>query len=330
MKAPARETETSLNNDWRTEKPHLLQLHGMCFRTPLKLPEAPRFDCVKEENADSRTSPIELSVGPVPTRRGPMPLCRQRIQADPHESWLQFPRAGYFHIASGSRVRFQPLSDVDPNVLRNAVYGAVCLTLAYQRGDFPLHGTTVSKGARTLTFVGDNGAGKSTLALDFMAQGWRLVSDDLTILRSTNNRVLVAPGPARIKLAEPSDELGQRLGVDTTGLKRNERGKLELALPPAPLPSTLSLHQIIVVSQPTVEDGDQLPSLRQLSSIEALHEITEHVHGPRYARRVIGWPELLGRASKLLAHLRVYRLERVKNPMRRTAIADWLQQALSE
>jgi HPr kinase/phosphorylase len=58
-----------------------------------------------------------------------------------------------------------------------------------------LHGTAVSVGGRGLLMLGPSGAGKSSLAIEMLALGAQLVSDDRVWLRvSQNGLLLQAPG----------------------------------------------------------------------------------------------------------------------------------------
>ena len=60
-----------------------------------------------------------------------------------------------------------------------------------------IHGTTVEVEGRGLLLLGPSGSGKSSLALQLMATGGRLVSDDRTDLRRDQNNV-VASAPASL------------------------------------------------------------------------------------------------------------------------------------
>ena len=60
-----------------------------------------------------------------------------------------------------------------------------------------IHATTVEQDGRALLLVGPSGSGKSDLALRLLDRGYRLVSDDRTLLRKDGTR-LVASAPATI------------------------------------------------------------------------------------------------------------------------------------
>lgn len=61
-----------------------------------------------------------------------------------------------------------------------------------------LHATTVALDGRAVLISGPSGSGKSDLALRLLDRGFALVSDDQTVLRNDNGR-LVASAPATIR-----------------------------------------------------------------------------------------------------------------------------------
>ncbi len=64
----------------------------------------------------------------------------------------------------------------------------------------PTHATTVVINGEAVVFLGDSGVGKSTLAASFVNAGHSLLTDDLLVFKTVENRVIGFPGPARIKL----------------------------------------------------------------------------------------------------------------------------------
>ena len=60
-----------------------------------------------------------------------------------------------------------------------------------------IHGTTIELDGRGLLLVGPSGSGKSSLALQLLAVGARLVSDDRTDLRRDGNGIM-ASAPASL------------------------------------------------------------------------------------------------------------------------------------
>ncbi|XDA98778.1 HPr kinase/phosphatase C-terminal domain-containing protein [Sulfitobacter sp. LCG007] len=64
--------------------------------------------------------------------------------------------------------------------------------------DGPLHASCVSLEGRGVLILGASGSGKSALALQLMALGARLVSDDRTLVEPRDGR-LIASAPERIR-----------------------------------------------------------------------------------------------------------------------------------
>jgi|HubBroStandDraft_6_1064221.scaffolds.fasta_scaffold397528_1 hypothetical protein len=64
----------------------------------------------------------------------------------------------------------------------------------------PLHGTAVAIDGKAAVFLGDCGLGKSTLAAAFLRAGYRLLTDDLLVLRKVSADLFAYPGSPRIKL----------------------------------------------------------------------------------------------------------------------------------
>lgn len=64
--------------------------------------------------------------------------------------------------------------------------------------DLILHASCVAYGGKAVLITGASGSGKSALALELMAYGALLVSDDRTLLRRDGHRLVASP-PATIR-----------------------------------------------------------------------------------------------------------------------------------
>ncbi|WP_372887005.1 HPr kinase/phosphorylase [Shimia sp.] len=117
-----------------------------------------------------------------------------------------------------------------------------------------LHASCVSLGARGVLILGASGRGKSSLALQLMALGARLVSDDRTALHRQGGRIM-AEAPAAIR------GLIEARGV---GLLRAE-----------PAGAT----EVVMVIDLDQEESARLPPLRRTEvlgrSLPLLHAVPE-------------------------------------------------------
>ena len=62
-----------------------------------------------------------------------------------------------------------------------------------------LHGAVVERGGRALVLLGASGAGKSTLCAALIVDGWRLLSDELTLIRPGSRGVVGLARPISLK-----------------------------------------------------------------------------------------------------------------------------------
>jgi hypothetical protein len=106
-----------------------------------------------------------------------------------------------YRISEGSRIVVDPLpGSPEPNV-RLFLLGSAFGALLHQRGLLPLHANAVEIGGKAVAFMGESGAGKSTLAAWFHNNGYRVLADDVTVVRfSSDGFAFAASGLPRVRL----------------------------------------------------------------------------------------------------------------------------------
>ena len=149
------------------------------------------------------------------------------------------PGTGRFLARDGEAIDYAPEPDADAQAVEAALCGAVLGALIHQRGELPLHATTLVSPDRTfaLALAGHSGAGKSTTAYALIRRGWILLSDDLTRVTLEGGKAHAWPGRSRLRLVSDACEF---FGLDPATLipAPDWPGKYGLQLPrwPVPLP----------------------------------------------------------------------------------------------
>jgi len=126
-----------------------------------------------------------------------------------YRMWI--PGMGSFGIdVPEPRITVPP--GVDPSRREARLWGVPASILASARGDLPLHASAVDVDGRALVFCGPSRFGKTTLAAAFLAAGYRVLAEDLTICRPGPSPE-VLPGPALLRLRL---DVYERLGPFTS------------------------------------------------------------------------------------------------------------------
>jgi len=119
------------------------------------------------------------------------------------------------------RIACRQLPGCPAESFQDHLLGPVLSFVLLRRGFEPIHATAVVIGGRAVAFLGNSGLGKSSLGASFLQAGYRLVTDDLLVLREEPPGFLALPGPSRIKLYP---EMGKRLlGKRMVGTMMNHR-----------------------------------------------------------------------------------------------------------
>ena len=144
----------------------------------------------------------------------------------------------HFTYADGTRVwidtrgtnvwsTWPPAASLDDTC--SYLYGPILGLVLRLRGALAFHASAVQIGTGAIGFVGPRGAGKSTLAAALAAAGCPVVTDDVLHVRPQENRWIVEPFPAMLKLWPD----GARLALgDSTDLPAIAEGWDKRALVP--------------------------------------------------------------------------------------------------
>jgi len=173
-------------------------VYGIPVRSDMRFP--------LEESARRLEPAVEL-------RRGDRSqFANVSLESDP-ENWYQlvtFPDRSFYirwpelfeFLVSpdGRRITYNPLPQASLVAFETYLLGQVLSYALLKLGYEVLHATTVIVDGEALAFLGQSGYGKSSLAAAFLQAGFKILSDDLLVLRETPEGFLIPPGLPRIKL----------------------------------------------------------------------------------------------------------------------------------
>jgi hypothetical protein len=146
-------------------------------------------------------SDTEVTVGRVPGELSPNARRGVMWQAEPGRLLLRVPGVAAFLVESGSQITVDPVAGGSDEAVTRLARMTPLAALACQRGLVALHAATAVGPAGAIVLVGQSGAGKSTLLTALLANGWDLLSDEVSII-DANARAgpVVLPGTGELTL----------------------------------------------------------------------------------------------------------------------------------
>lgn len=147
-------------------------------------------------------------------------------------------------------------------------WGVVLATM--QRGELPLHATSLRIGEHIIAFAGSSGAGKSTTALGLVKRGHELLVDDTTLVHLDDDAVRVTPYCRNLHLLPDTAE---RLGIDFAALDLLAGGREKAAWRPAEPPVAPSpIDGIFILRRDPTISCPNTDEVRGARRVAVLHE----------------------------------------------------------
>ena len=97
-----------------------------------------------------------------------------------------------------------------------------------------IHAAILERGGKAITLPGEPGAGKSTLCAALALSGWRLLSDELTVIESQTGLAIPLPRPISLK-DKAIEVIAQRypLAQMTVPVRETRKGSISYIRPPS-------------------------------------------------------------------------------------------------
>lgn len=279
-------------------------LCGFKVRSELQLSDLPIWV------GDDRPPDLTITLGAVSSWSEDKAIWHKQMQVD-REGRCRFhvPQVATYCIdAAGRNIAIDLAGDAVTSVVQDFLFGSVLVVLCQRRNLWPLHASCVRVGDKAVAFTGPSGAGKSTLAAAFMAQGYDILSDDVTVLDfSSDKHAMVLPSVPRVKLwGNTVPDIG--LSITHT---QTENSLCKERLPMGDSFSSKSLPLAsIYYFEPLLNDSTV--RIQSLYGMGAVNEICKATHRIRLMIDLIGCRKLfLESAMRVAAGIAAHRrLER--------------------
>lgn len=143
------------------------------------------------------------------------PFGAQGLSSSGSDMVLTVTGVARYTIGGGRRIKVEAAPGADWRNLRLYLLGSAFGALLHQRGMLPLHANAIDLNGRAIAFLGHSGAGKSTMAAWFHDRGYRILADDVCVVRADREGLAVAhAGLPRLRLWKDALEKGGRSSAD--------------------------------------------------------------------------------------------------------------------
>jgi hypothetical protein len=262
---------------------------------------------------------VHIRMGSVPAVVHAPRLSLSWLQANLNECRVDIPSIGRFFISGGNEVLVDPDSTTANEDLTPYLLGVVVGALSHQRNLLALHANAVEVEDGCVAFLGPSGAGKSTLTGFLAERGYRMVTDDVSLVRFKDGHAKVSATAPRLKLWKNTVEA---LGRSSENLKR-VIGRIEkYSLPVDQAIDGLPLRRVYLLSEPSERDAD---GISRITGAAAMKSLADNLYCPE-----LGWAtrgeSIFTQCRTLLDTVECYRLTRALGFAEMGAIIDRLEQ----
>jgi len=184
------------------------------------------------------------------------------------------PGVGRFLARDGTTLEYCTEPGAGDDAVEALMQGGVLGALIHQRGELPLHASTLVSPDRTraIALCGHSGAGKSTTAYALIRRGWILLSDDLTRVTLEGGMPMAWPGKSRLRLLTDACDAFE-LDVNRLTAAPNWPGKYLVELPRWEEP--IALSAVVALER---SDDLAIDVVRDVTAIRVLAEQTYRIH----------------------------------------------------
>lgn len=292
---------------------HHYRVAGFLLRSDFAI-----FDLTAIDPGSDRAD-VHIRMAPVPAVVHTPRLSLSWLQANLNECRIDIPSIGRFFVSGGNEVLVDPDSTTNNEDLTPYLLGVVVGALSHQRNLLALHANAVEVEDGCVAFVGPSGAGKSTLTGFLAERGYRMVTDNVCLVRFEDGDAKVSTTAPRLKLWKNTlDALGHR----SENLKR-VIGRIEkYSLPVDPAIDGLALRRVYLLSEFSESADD---SIRRITGAAAMKSLVDNFYCPE-----LGWAtrgeSIFTQCRTLLETAECYRLTRALGFKEMGAIIDRLEQ----
>lgn len=252
--------------------PHRHRVYGLTVATWIPFPE------LDSAPADAPVDAV-FRLGEVAPALAAPQFTGACFQAAPGQLLAWIGGVARYLAVEGREIVVQPEAGSIESDLRALLLCSPMGGLLHQRGLLPLHASAIATPRGAVVFMGNSGRGKSTLAAHFRQRGFRVLTDDIAVVRFDAAGVpFTEPGLPQFKLWPNSvSELGE--STEALPRLRPQMEKRTLAFPDSFCREALPVARIYAL-----ESDNQRPDIHLQTQpvLDRVRLLLDHTYRAQY------------------------------------------------
>lgn len=213
-------------------------------------------------------------------------------------------KTAYLVIENGKCIRYEPKENANMQYLRTYILGFGFAFLMLQRNQLAIHCSSVSFHQGAFLLAGESGCGKSTLTRALLKEGFKLLADDMEVVRLTDQGVLAYPAFPYQKMCRNEME---KLGYVEDAIYIDEMK--DKFMVPCFSDYDYEERNVVAFIILTVSDSEKV-ELREVLGLEKLYAIYGNLFVRNFLKREATNPHIIEACLKVASSIKVYQQNR--------------------
>ncbi|MEG1312091.1 MAG: hypothetical protein RSD47_08815 [Romboutsia sp.] len=227
-----------------------------------------------------------------------------------NEAIFEPKECGKFYISNGNKIIIEPIENSNYEHLKSYLLSRSFAILLFQRNMVALHGSTILFDNKAYTFCGHSGAGKSSLGAALCMEGYKMLSDDLSVISFKDDKPYIEPGFAQHKLCNDTVEYFK---INNENLNKVDYIANKFSIPvTSKFQSNTSPLSVIIELSLSHDINNTEVTLKEVLGQEKLYTIFRNIFATRMMTDVGLNPKYLKQCLSIASNIKVFKLTRPK------------------
>lgn len=280
------------------------RLYGLNVISDIEIPQLIQIDVNDKISID-----IVIRIGKMTGKASGYREKKRKNKYRHNLMWINIDNVAQYYIYKGREIIIEPYDEPDINNIIVFLLGTIFGGLLIQRQTLAIHGGAVDIDGNGVIIPGDSGAGKSTLTSALVDLGYKMITDDVAVIRSSNkNEIFIEPAYPQRKLCKDAiHNFGYELNKFNKAY--GQRDKFFIRIPDKFSYKPVKLKAIFEIC---TSDNDKV-EIEEINGFEKIDIIRKNIYRIEILNKVGMKEKYFNMLLNLSKDIEIYRIKRPLN-----------------